>query len=168
MEETIQRTSADRSTSSTRGWRLLDPHVPHAGLPERLESLDSAVTLKVGPPFGLVEAIALRAKVKTLVAHHPAAIVLDMDGLLPLDEMGVLMLPTLARDAARTGSAVVVANPSRPLHDRLVQLGVRDLTFVDRRASTPTEDEGEQEADRSDEALPSAPCPFCGAFGRAT
>ena len=162
VEQTTRRTSGDRSTSSTHGWRVLDPHAPDAGLLARLQSLDTAVTLKVRPPFRLPEAIALQAEVKALIARRPAPIVLDMDGLLPLDEMGVLMLSTLARDAAGEGAAVVLANPSRPLHDRLVQLGIHDLTLVDRRVPTPTEDEGEQGADGHGEVLPSSPCPFCG------
>lgn len=83
----------------------------------------------------------MQQQVEALIAQRPAAIVLDVAGLMPIDEMGVLMLPAMATDAAEEGVTVVLANPSRPLRDRLAQLGVRNLTFVYRPAPTaPTED----------------------------
>ena len=108
---------------------------------DRAQSRDSVITLRVGHPLTLVEAIDVQRKVRALIARHPAAIVLDVAGLMPTDEMGVLMLPAMAHDAAEEGVTVVLANPSRPLRDRLAQLGVRNLTFVYRPAPTaPTED----------------------------
>jgi anti-anti-sigma regulatory factor len=136
---------------------------------ERLRSLDSVITLTVEPPLRLVEALVLREEVQALIAARPAVIVLDVAGLVPDAEMGVLMLPTVARDAAAEGIAVVVVNPSRALLDRLWQLGVRDLTCADRpEGSTGRRRSGPLPArtgpKRRDEALPGSPCPFCSAL----
>jgi STAS domain len=72
------------------------------------------------------------------------AIVLDVAGVMPTDEMGMLMLSALARDAAENGITVALADPSPPLRDRLAQLGVHNLTFI----------EYEQETDRRPTSLP--------------
>jgi anti-anti-sigma regulatory factor len=101
-----------------------------------------------------VEAVVMQQHVEALIAQRPAAIVLDVAGLMPLDEMGVLMLPAVAHDAAEHGIAVALANPSPLLRDRLAQLGVLDLTFFDSPVPTaPTEDEYEQETGRRPTSL---------------
>jgi anti-anti-sigma regulatory factor len=103
----------------------------------------------------LVEAIVLQQKVLALIARRPAAIVLDVAGLMPIDEMGVLMLSAVAGDAAGYGITVALANPSARLRDRLAQLGVHNLTFIIRPAETaPTEDAYEQEAGSRRVSLP--------------
>ena len=149
------RTSADWSASSCPDWHRLGPQTPDTELFERLQGLDSVITLRVGHPLTLDEAIVMQQKVLALIARRPAAIVLDVAGLIPIDEMGVLMLPTVARDAAENGIPVALANPSPPLLDRLAQLGVRNLTFINSPVPTaPTEDEHEQETGSRPAALP--------------
>ena len=106
------------------------PSRPGSELFEHPQGLDSVITLRVGHPLTLVEAIVLQQKVLALIARRPDVIVLDVAGLMPIDEMGVLMLPAVARDAAEEGVTVALANPSPPLRDRLAQLGVHNLTFI--------------------------------------
>ena len=149
------RTSADRSASSCPDWHRPGPQTPDTEPFERLQGLDSVITLRVGHPLTLVEAIVMQQQVKALIARRPAAIVLDVAGLMPIDEMGVLMLPAVAHDAAEDGIPVALANPSPPLRDRLAQLGVRNLTFINSPVPTaPTEDEYEQETGSRPISLP--------------
>ena len=85
-------------------------------------------------------------KVPALIPRRPAAIVLDVAGLLPVDETCVLIPPGVALDAAEDGVAVALATPSPPWRDRPAQLGVRDLTVINSPVTTaPTEEEHEQE-----------------------
>jgi anti-anti-sigma regulatory factor len=140
MEASLSgRAPADRSASSCPDWQRLGPDDEPL---ERPPGLDSVTTLRVGHPLRLVEAVVMQQKVLALIARRPGVIVLDVAGILPMDDMGVLMLPSVALDAAEAGVAVAVANPSPPLRDRLAQLGVRNLTFIDRPVPTtaPTED----------------------------
>ena len=152
MEGITERTSADRSASSCPDWHRLGPGTEPFEHPQGLESV---MTLRVGHPLTRVEAVVMQHQVKALIAGRPAAIVLDVAGLIPIDEMGVLMLSALAREAAEDGIAVALANPSPPLRDRLTQLGVHDLTFIDSPAPTaPTEDAYQQETGGPPASLP--------------
>jgi anti-anti-sigma regulatory factor len=192
IEAITERTSADRVPSSRPDWH--GPGNSDTELCERCQSPGAVITLRVAPPLRLVEATVLRQQVEALFAHRPAAIVLDVAGLVPDGEMGVLMLSLVARDAAAEGIAVVLANPSPALCDRLRQLGVRDLTCADRPdLPAPTEDEcglptggrpattppprpegstrrgsgplpAGTGAGLRDEALPGSPCSFCSAL----
>jgi len=97
----------------------------------------------------------MQQQVEALIAQRPAAIVLDVAGLMPIDEMGVLMLSAVPREASEDGIAVALANPSARLRDRLAQLGLHDLTFIDSPAPTaPTEDEYQQETGGLPASLP--------------
>jgi hypothetical protein len=78
-----------------------------------------------------------------------------MTGVMPTDEMGMLMLSAMARDAAEDGITVALADPSPPLLARLAQLGVRNLTFINSPVPpAPTEDEHGQETGRLPASLP--------------
>ena len=128
MERITQRTSADQPASSLPDRQRPGPRTAPI---EHPEGVDSVVTLRVGHPLRLVEAIVMQQKVWALIARRPDVIVLDVAGILPMDDMGVLMLPNVALDAAHEGVVVALANLSPPLRDRLAQLGVRNLTFID-------------------------------------
>jgi anti-anti-sigma regulatory factor len=146
------RTPADRSASSCPDWHRPGPDTEPF---EHPHGLDSVITLRVGHPYSLVEAVDMQEKVKALIARRPAAIVLDMTGVMPTDEMGMLMLSAMARDAAEDGITVALADPSPPLLARLAQLGVRNFTFINSPVPpAPTEDEHGQETGRLPASLP--------------
>lgn len=169
MNAISRRTSAELPPTTCSHWHLLGPEGPEIEMFERPQGLDSVMTLRVEPPLSLVEAMVMRHKVQGLIARCPTVIVLDVAGLLPADEMGVLVLPAVTRDAAERGIGVVLTNPSRPLRDRLSQLGVHNLTFVyDSAQTVPTEDAFERDTDRHDEHAPLSPCPVCRAFAAAS
>jgi anti-anti-sigma regulatory factor len=148
LERITKRSSADRFAPSRPDRHRRGLNTPDAELVELLPSLGSVITVRVGHPLTLVEAIDMQQKVQALIARRPAAIVLDVAEVIPIDEMGPLMLSSVARQAAEDGIAVALANVSPPLRGRLAQLGVPNLTFINGPAPTaPTPDTHGQETD---------------------
>jgi anti-anti-sigma regulatory factor len=143
--QVTQPTPADWPLASCSDGHRRTGHIPDAEPFERLHGLNPVIALRVEPPLRLVDALVVQQEVTALLTRRPAVIVLDVAGVVPVDEMGVLALSAVAHDAAEQGSAVVLAYPSRPLRDRLAQLGVRDVTFI--YPSEPAEGESEHMVD---------------------